>query len=136
MIAITINSPRNCPNYLTDQCLLPIRSLNPENALGILDQCRLLAVHRGVETECWQVIDANAEIVVANDNLADISLVTLALLLQRDTLVVMETSLFKAAVRWATKECHRLQIPMNVDNQRQVRFGYLLFLLKHIFFSF
>ena len=95
------------------------KNLTVENALPVLDHCLLLGVSKGLEKHCWCIIDQHASEVANNDQLIEIDHGTLTSFLSRDALVVKEIVLFRAAVRWAGRECQRLSIPLTVENKRR-----------------
>lgn len=97
-----------------------VRNLTVENALPILDHCLLLGVSKGLEKHCWSIVDQQATEVANNDQFIEIDHGTLTSFLSRDTLVVKEILLFRAAVKWAGRECQRLSIPLTVENKRRV----------------
>lgn len=97
-----------------------VRNLTVENALPILDHCLLLGVSKGLEKHCWSIVDQQATEVANNDQFIEIDHGTLTSFLSRDTLVVKEILFFRAAVKWAGRECQRLSIPLTVENKRRV----------------
>ena len=123
---------RNVPEvlFLAQKYLIPSLSkictefvgnnLTVENTLPVLDHCFLLGVSKGLEKQCWSIIDKHASEVVEDNQFLDIDHGTLTALLSRDTLVAKEMVLFRAAVKWAGHECQRLSIPLTVENKRKV----------------
>ena len=95
-------------------------NLTVENTLPVLDHCFLLGVSKGLEKQCWSIIDKHASEVAEHNQFLDIDHGTLTVLLSRDTLVAKEMVLFRAAVKWAGHECQRLSIPLTVENKRKV----------------
>lgn len=95
-------------------------NLTVENTLPVLDHCFLLGVSKGLEKQCWSIIDKHASEVAEDNQFLDIDHGTLTALLSRDTLVAKEMVLFRAAVKWAGHECQRLSIPLTVENKRKV----------------
>ena len=95
-------------------------NLTVENTLPVLDHCFLLGVSKGLEKQCWSIIDKHASEVAEHNQFLDIDHGTLTALLSRDTLVAKEMVLFRAAVKWAGHECQRLSIPLTVENKRKV----------------
>ena len=53
-----------------------------------------------------------------HDSFIEIDHGTLTSFLSRDSLAANEIQLFRAAVRWAGRECHRLSIPLTAENKR------------------
>ena len=123
---------RNVPEvlFLAQKYLIPSlakictefvgNNLTVENALLVLDHCFLLGVSKGLEKQCWSIIDKHASEVAEDNQFLDIDHGTLTALLSRDTLVAKEMVLFRAAVKWAGHECQRLSIPLTVENKRKV----------------
>ena len=91
-----------------------------ENTLPVLDHCCYLGVSKNLEKQCWSIIDQHASEVVEHNQFVDIDHGTLTALLSRDTLVAKEMVLFRAAIKWAGRECQRLSIPLTVENKRRV----------------
>ena len=125
-------TPRNVPEvlFLAQKYLIPSlakictefvgNNLTVENTLPVLDHCFLLGVSKGLEKQCWSIIDKHASEVAEHNQFLDIDHGTLTALLSRDTLVAKEMVLFRAAVKWAGHECQRLSIPLTVENKRKV----------------
>ena len=123
---------RNVPEvlFLAQKYLIPSlakictefvgNNLTAENTLPVLDHCFLLGVSKGLEKQCWSIIDKHASEVAEHNQFLDIDHGTLTALLSRDTLVAQEMVLFRAAVKWAGHECQRLSIPLTVENKRKV----------------
>ena len=123
---------RNVPEvlFLAQKYLIPSlakictefvgNNLTVENTLPVLDHCFLLGVSKGLEKQCWSIIDKHASEVAEDNQFLDIDHGTLTALLSRDILVAKEMVLFRAAVKWAGHECQRLSIPLTVENKRKV----------------
>ena len=123
---------RNVPEvlFLAQKYLIPSlakictefvgNNLTVESTLPVLDHCFLLGVSKGLEKQCWSIIDKHASEVAEHNQFLDIDHGTLTALLSRDTLVAKEMVLFRAAVKWAGHECQRLSIPLTVENKRNV----------------
>ena len=123
---------RNVPEvlFLAQKYLIPSlakictefvgNNLTVENTLPVLDHCFLLGVSKGLEKQCWSIIDKHASEVAEDNQFLDIDHGTLTALLSRDTLVAKEMVLFRGAVKWAGHECQRLSIPLTVENKRKV----------------
>lgn len=106
---------------LTEICTeFVVSNLTVENTLPVLDHCSLLGVSKGLEKQCWSIIDQHASQVANNNQFIEIDHRTLTTFLSRDTLVAREIVLFRAAVKWAGRECQRLSIPLMVENKRRV----------------
>ena len=123
---------RNVPEvlFLAQKYLIPSLSkictefvgnnLTVKNTLPVLDHCFLLGVSKGLEKQCWSIIDKHASEVAEDNQFLDIDHGTLTALLSRDTLVAKEMVLFRAAIKWAGQECQRLSIPLTVENKGKV----------------
>ena len=106
---------------LAETCIeFILENLTIENTLSVLDHCFLLGVTKGLENQCWKVIDKHASEVSNHDSFIEIDHGTLTSFLSRDTLVAKEIQLFQAAVRWAGQECRRLSIPLTAESKRRV----------------
>lgn len=97
-----------------------LSSLSVENTLPVLNHCCLLGVSKGLEKHCWTIIDQHASEIAQDNQFPEVDHATLSAFLARDTLVAKETVLFRAAVKWAGRECQRLSIPLTVENKRRV----------------
>ena len=97
-----------------------LNNLSVENALSVLNHCYLLGVSKGLEKQCWVIIDQHASEIAQDNQFPEVDHATLTAFLARDTLVAKETVLFHAAVKWAGRECQRLSIPLTVENKRRV----------------
>ena len=97
-----------------------LNNLNEENTLPVLNHCCLLGVSKGLEKQCWTIIDQHASCIAEDDQFVEIDHGTLTAFLTRDTLASKETVLFRAAVKWAGRECQRLSIPLTAENKRSV----------------
>ena len=97
-----------------------LNNLNAENSLPVLNHCCLLGVSKGLEKQCWTIIDQHASQIAEDNQFVEIDHGTLTAFLARDTLVAKETVLFRAAVKWAGRECQRLSIPLTIENKRSV----------------
>lgn len=97
-----------------------LNNLTVENTLPVLNHCCLLGVSKGLEKQCWTLIDQHASEIAEDHLFTEIDYGTLTAFLTRDTLVAKETVLFHAAVKWAGRECQRLSIPLTVENKRRV----------------
>ena len=97
-----------------------LNNLSVENTLPVLNHCCLLGVSKGLEKQCWVIIDKHASEIAQDNKFPEIDHATLTSFLARDTLVAKETVLFRAAVKWAGRECQRLSIPLTVENKRRV----------------
>lgn len=95
-------------------------NLTVENTLPVLNHCCLLGVSKGLEKQCWTIIDQHASEIAQDHQFVEIDHGTLTAFLKRDTLVAKETVLFQAAVKWAGRECQRLSIPLTAENKRRV----------------
>ncbi|EDO48678.1 predicted protein, partial [Nematostella vectensis] len=107
--------------HLADICTdFLVTNLTVDNSLTVLDQCCMLGVGKGLEKQCWDIVDKRAENIADDVTFVEIDHGTLTAFLCRDTLVAKETTLFNAAVRWAGKECQRLKLPLTAEARRQV----------------
>ena len=94
-------------------------SLNSDNAFTLLGQARFFDEPQLAEL-CLETIDKNSAEAFASDGFLDVDIKTLCTVVQRDSLGVREIKLFNALCRWAEAECHRQQLPVTAEHQRQV----------------
>ena len=88
-----------CTKYLQD-------NLAPSNVFSILPSAQKYEDKDLVE-KCWKVINEQTEEAVKSDGFATIERSLLEGVVERDTLRISEVELFKAIMRWATKESEK-----------------------------
>lgn len=93
--------------------------MSAANALDYLVAARLLSVETW-ERKCFAVIDAATAAVLSSAGFLTLSHELLGELLARETLTIREVELFEAALRWASAECRRREMPASATNQRAV----------------
>ena len=103
----------------------------PVNAFDIVPHARRLN-NKNLESICWELIDYNAEVIVADDSFMDIKQDLLLEFLERSSLCIDETSLFEAVNGWAARRCEEAGTNVNGENKRAVLGEDLL---KHFRFS-
>ncbi|XP_075224210.1 BTB/POZ domain-containing protein 2-like isoform X2 [Lycorma delicatula] len=82
---------------------------------------------------CLQFIDANANSVLAEESVEDVTIDALKEIAQRDTLVMSsEAVLFSALERWCNRECKRCQLELSAENRRSVLGDDLLFSVRYL----
>ena len=106
-------------------------TMDPLSAFDIIPHARRLN-SKGLEKICWEVIDYNAQAIVADDSFMDTKRDLLLAFLERSSLRIEETSLFEAVNRWAARRCEEAGMPANGENKRAVLGEDLL---KHFRFS-
>jgi BTB/POZ domain-containing protein 1/2 len=108
-------------------------NLSPDNAFMLLTQARLFDEPQ-LAALCLEMIDKHTTDAIAAEGtidlwtihifyypgFTDIDLETLCAVLERDTLRIREAPLYAAIVRWSTEDCHRQQLPVTPENQRDV----------------
>ena len=93
-------------------------NMDPLSAFDVLICARQFS-DEGMETACWEVIDYNAEAIVADDSFLDLKHELLLSLLERSSkLRIEEAALFKALDRWAAKRCEEASSTVNGENKR------------------
>lgn len=95
------------------------RNLNSDNAFMLLTQARLFD-ETPLAKMCMEMIDKHTAEALNAEGFTDVDLDTLSCVIERDTLRIREVALFQAVVRWSVAECHRRQLPVTSENQRQV----------------
>ena len=93
--------------------------LTPENVFKVLNQALQLDEEKLVN-KCWNLVDLQADDVVASATFADITQSTLEELLKRESLKVKEVDLFEGVLKWSEAECSRKGIETNANNKRVV----------------
>ncbi|CAB4008514.1 BTB POZ domain-containing 6 isoform X2 [Paramuricea clavata] len=90
---------------LTEKCVNNLASsIKAENVMSILEQ----ATHfdeRKLEMSCWEFIKSNTKQAVASTDFNNISQKTLASLLRRNELNIVEVELFRAVLKWSDFQC-------------------------------
>uniref|UniRef100_A0A1B6DBP6 BTB domain-containing protein n=1 Tax=Clastoptera arizonana TaxID=38151 RepID=A0A1B6DBP6_9HEMI len=82
---------------------------------------------------CLYFIDSNADKVLAEESLEDLSSDALREISQRNTLMVSsEMILFSALERWCNRECKRCQMELSAENRRSVLGEELLFSVRYL----
>uniref|UniRef100_A0A1A8RGL2 BTB (POZ) domain containing 3b n=1 Tax=Nothobranchius rachovii TaxID=451742 RepID=A0A1A8RGL2_9TELE len=112
---------RACVNFLET-------SLSAKNACVLLSQSCLFEEPE-LTQRCWEVIDAQAELALRSEGFCEIDRPTLEIILQRETLHVLELVVFQAVLNWAAAECRRQNLPVSPQNQRSV-LGKALYLVR------
>ncbi|KAH7731874.1 BTB/POZ domain-containing protein 3-like protein [Aphelenchoides avenae] len=88
-------------------------SLTASMALRCLSMCQSLSVYSSsVLDACWKYVDRNGEVILRSKEFLDINHATMMRIIERDTLVVKENTVYRTAVKWAraqldkkAKEC-------------------------------
>eukprot|EP00794_Sanderia_malayensis_P018300 gene18301-20123_t len=105
---------------LEEQCVFFLeKNLDADNALDILPQAQVLNEEQ-LEERCWDIVDCRTSQVLDSCSFTDISQDLLKDVLQRDTLWTEEIDIFKALLKWAEKECKRVNLEVTSDNLRSV----------------
>ena len=101
-----------CTEYLQN-------SLDAGNVFSILPLAQKFEEEELVE-HCWDLIDKNTEDIVRSDEFVDLDKCLVESIVQRESLNIREFDLFKAVVRWATRETERQGLNVNDDVKRRV----------------
>lgn len=101
-----------CTEYLEN-------SLDAANVFSILPLAQKFEEQELVE-HCWELIDKNTADIVRSGEFADLDKCLVESIVQRESLNVTEFDLFKAVVRWATRETERQGLNLNDDAKRRV----------------
>lgn len=113
---------RKCVNFVE-------AAMEPLNAFDVIP-CARRFNHEGLEKVCWEIIDYNAQEIIANESFLDLEHEHLHSFLQRSSLRVKEASLFKALNRWAAKRCEESNMTVDGANKRSVFGDDLLKLIR------
>lgn len=103
-------------------------SLTAQNACVLLSQSRLFEEPE-LAQQCWEIIDAQAQLALASEAFVEVDRCTLEAILSRESLNLSEAALFDAALSWASTQCARYGLEPSPENQRAV-LGPALYLLR------
>uniref|UniRef100_A0A2K5Y3W0 BACK domain-containing protein n=1 Tax=Mandrillus leucophaeus TaxID=9568 RepID=A0A2K5Y3W0_MANLE len=78
---------------------------------------------------CWEVIDAQAEMVLRSEGFCEIDRQTLEIIITREAFNTKEEVVFEALLNWAEAECKRQGLPVTPGNKRHV-LGRALYLVR------
>ena len=92
-------------------------NMEPLDAFDVLTYARQFNDEE-METACWEVIDYNAEVIVANESFLDVKQELLLSFVERSSACIQETTLFQALDGWTAKRCEEASITVNGVNKR------------------
>ncbi|XP_073246952.1 BTB/POZ domain-containing protein 6-B-like [Porites lutea] len=101
---------RECVKYLDG-------NMEPLDAFDVLTYARQFNDEE-MEKACWEVIDYNAEVIVADESFLDVKQELLLLFVERSSARIQETTLFQALDGWAAKRCEEAGMTVNGENKR------------------
>ena len=102
---------RECVKYLDG-------NMEPLDAFDVLTYARQFNDEE-IEKACWEVIDYNAEVIVADESFLDVKQELLLSFVERSSARIRkETTLFQALDRWAAKRCEEASMTVNGENKR------------------
>ena len=101
---------RECVKYLDG-------NMEPLDAFDVLTYARQFNDEE-IEKACWEVIDYNAEVIVADESFLDVKQELLLSFVERSSARIQETTLFQALDGWAAKRCEQAGITVNGENKR------------------
>ena len=101
---------RECVKYLDG-------NMDPLDAFDVLTYARQFNDEE-MEKACWEVIDYNAEVIVADESFLDVKQELLLSFVERSSARIQETTLFQALDGGAAKRCEEAGITMNGENKR------------------
>ena len=101
-----------CTEYLQN-------NLDAANVFSVLPLAQKFEEEQLVQ-HCWELIDKNTEDIVRSDEFAGLDKCLVEGIVQRESLNIREFDLFKAVVRWASRETERQGLNLNDDVKRQV----------------
>ena len=103
---------RECVKYLDG-------NMEPLDAFDVLTYARQYN-DEDMEKACWEVIDYNAEVIVADESFLDVKQELLLSFVERSSARIRkETTLFQALDRWAAKRCEEASMTVNGENKRR-----------------
>lgn len=94
-------------------------NMDPVDAFDVLTYASQLN-NEFLGQSCWEVIDYNAEAIVADESFVDVQHAFLLSFVKRSSARIKELSLFQALDRWATKKCE--EASTTVDGEQKRRF--------------
>ncbi|XP_078371908.1 BTB/POZ domain-containing protein 6-like [Oculina patagonica] len=115
---------KECVNFIG-------RTVDPLNAFDVIPHARRF-YHQDLENICWEVIDYNAQEIVADDSFLELKQEFLLSMVERLSLCTINATLFKAVDRWAVRRCEEANMTVDGANKRSVLGEDLL---KHVRFS-
>lgn len=115
---------------LATECVNFIEAaMEPLKAFDVIPYARRFN-HEGLENVCWEIIDYNAQEIVAYESFLDLKHEYLLPFLQRSSLRVKEATLFKAVDRWAARRCKESNMTVDGANKRSILGEDLLKLIR------
>ena len=93
-------------------------NMDPLDAFDLLKYARRFN-NEIFEKTCWEVIDYNAEAIVADESFLDVQHAFLLSFVKRSSARIKELSLFQALDRWATKKCEDASTNGDGEHKRQ-----------------
>ncbi|KAL9972457.1 hypothetical protein ACROYT_G018763 [Oculina patagonica] len=102
---------KECVNFIG-------RTVDPLNAFDVIPHARRF-YHQDLENICWEVIDYNAQEIVADDSFLELKQEFLLSMVERLSLcTINEATLFKAVDRWAVRRCEEANMTVDGANKR------------------
>ena len=101
---------RECVKYLDG-------NMEPLDAFDVLTYARQFN-DKEMEKACWEVIDYNAEVIVADKSFLDVKQELLLSFVERSSACIQESTLFKGLDGWAAKRCEEANSTVNGENKR------------------
>ena len=95
------------------------RIMEPLEALDVIQHAFLLK-DQNLEEASWEVIDYNAQEIVADDSFLELKHDFLLSFLERSSLRIVEVTLFEAVDCWAAKRCEEANMTVDGANKRSV----------------
>ena len=93
-------------------------NMDPLDAFDLLTYARQFN-NEILEQTCWEVIDYNAEAIVADESFLDVQHAFLLSFVKRSSARIKELSLFQALDRWATKKCEEASTTVDGEHKRR-----------------
>ena len=120
VVSVMYLSKKYVVPVLTEKCVGVLESnIKSENVMSILEQATHFYEQK-LEMSCWTFIESNTEDVVSSKDFNNISQKTLASLLKRDDLSILEVELFRAVLKWSDVQCSKKDIAATSENKRSV----------------
>ena len=120
VISVMYLSKKYIVPSLTEKCVNNLKSsIKAENVMSILEQATHFDESK-FEMSCWKFIKSNTKRVVASTDFNNINQKTLASLLSRNDLNIVEVELFRAVLKWSDFQCLKKDIEATRENRRSV----------------
>ncbi|XP_066903436.1 BTB/POZ domain-containing protein 3-like [Halyomorpha halys] len=106
--------------HLSQECIKYLHSTLTYNNVCILLQESRMFEESKLTNHCWDIIDAQTELVLRSEGMKHLDEASFISVLERDSLTCKESSIFSAALLWAEEECRRRGLEPTPEDRRNV----------------